>query len=651
MRTQGRFVLMLLACLAGAAIAAASTQPAPFPKPHEAAPAPGAVHALPAAPGSMELSPGTTINPWAKLAAATGYSLAAFEKETAGSGLAFAGYTSSYGTQGMDFWLFNLDSGGALVSSKLYGGAAHDTGLAIPTSDGGYLASGVTKNGTSAVSYWAVKLDSAGTVQWQTTFPPSIQLIALNVELSDGYLFAGNNFDLNTFTYTSYLVKLDLSGNLVWKKGYSLESPDLLIAFQVQEASGGGLLVSGTVTNSGTMESDLFLMKLGTDGTPAWAKRYGGMANEIIGTTLQLAGGNILLQGSTMSYGAGGTANGTGDAWVLKLDSSGEIVWQTAYGGAGDEQVYAQADPSGGFLLSGQTTSFGAGGEDVWAFRLNDSGGIVWQKAYGGAVNETGFVRPDSAGGYLLSGTTDSFGAGNDDAWVAKLDGTGGIVWQKTYGTTQSDEGFGSRLSTGEILVVGAQATPETPSRSDQDVWIVRANSTGDLGSACSFIATGTGAAVTTAATVTPSTATPALLTVTTVTPSLTVSAGTFTTVSAPFSTTDICLYVPGCTVNMECDDSNPCTNDTCQGGTCEHVNNTSVCSDGDACTTGDQCSGGSCVGGAALNCDDSNECTDVPACPRRDAPTRTTRRPATTATPARRARPAAEGPAPAGRT
>ncbi len=306
----------------------------------------------------------------------------------------------------------------------------------------------------------------------------------------------------------------------------------------------------------------------------------------------------------------GGSEQGPGDAWVLKLDAAGAIQWQFAYGGAVDEQMTAEVDPAGGYLLTGYTTSFGAGQEDAWVVKSNATGGIVWQKTYGGSGLDVAFATGESGGGYLLSGYTKSFGSGGEDVWVAKLDATGGIVWQNAYGDAWNDTGVGLRLSTGEILVMAQAEDPQAGTATD-DVWFARMSSTGDFGQSCSFITPGAATATTSNGTATTSDATAVSYTVTAATASYSVTAETFTKVPGPFSVSDLCGAGPVCTTDPECNDSNPCTNDACSGGTCSHTNNTATCSDGSTCTTGDVCSGGSCTAGTALNCNDGNACTD----------------------------------------
>ena len=125
--------------------------------------------------------------------------------------------------------------------------------------------------------------------------------------------------------------------------------------------------------------------------------------------------------------------------------------WAKTYGCTGIERTYSiEITAEGGYVVAGHTTSFGAGNYDFWVIKLDGSGNIIWQKTYGGTNSEHyAYSNPviqqtlDAIGnptGYVVAGTTTSFGAGNYDFWVIKLDNDGNIIWQKTYGESGEDQ-------------------------------------------------------------------------------------------------------------------------------------------------------------------------------------------------------------------
>ena len=116
-------------------------------------------------------------------------------------------------------------------------------------------------------------------------------------------------------------------------------------------------------------------------------------------------------------------ASGDTDAWLLKLDSEGNMMWQKTYGGTGFDSAYSvqQTSPDGGYIVAGQTYSSGAGDQDIWLLKLTANGDIVWQKTYGGgAWDFANFVQQTSDGGYIVAGGTSSFGAGEQGCMAAE---------------------------------------------------------------------------------------------------------------------------------------------------------------------------------------------------------------------------------------
>ncbi len=135
------------------------------------------------------------------------------------------------------------------------------------------------------------------------------------------------------------------------------------------------------------------------------------------------------MAGYTESFGAGDS-----DAWVIKLDANGNVQWQKTYGGKGDDYAYSiQQTSDGGYIVAGKTLSFGTGDSDAWVIKLDAKGNVQWQKTYGGEYDDfVHSIQQTSDGGYIVAGYTLSFGAGND-AWVIKLDAKGNVQWHKTY--------------------------------------------------------------------------------------------------------------------------------------------------------------------------------------------------------------------------
>lgn len=154
-----------------------------------------------------------------------------------------------------------------------------------------------------------------------------------------------------------------------------------------------------------------------------WSKTYGGTGSDTgTGDTVQTSDGGYAISGDTNSSGTGGS-----DFWLIKTDSDGNAQWNETYGGAFDEVSGGMCLTSdGGFAIAGGTYSFGAGGEDFYLVKTDSAGNMQWNQTYGGTGLENGYALLQSSdGGYLLTGTTQSFGAGGNDIWLVKTDALG----------------------------------------------------------------------------------------------------------------------------------------------------------------------------------------------------------------------------------
>jgi len=158
---------------------------------------------------------------------------------------------------------------------------------------------------------------------------------------------------------------------------------------------------------------------------PGWSRTYGGTRWDYARAIVPTFDGGYVVAGYTASFGAGAD-----DAWVLKLDGSGNVVWQKTYGGSYADWAYAIAPTfDGGYVVAGNTVSFGAAGSfDAWVLKLDGRGNVVWQKTYGGSSADSAHaIAPTFDGGYVVAGSAWSFGAGSYDAWVLKLEADGTV--------------------------------------------------------------------------------------------------------------------------------------------------------------------------------------------------------------------------------
>jgi len=355
------------------------------------------------------------------------------------------------------------------------GGSGSDAGRCIvKTTDGGYVIAGATYSfGKDSGDAYILKLSSSGVVQWSKTIGEVSYDVASDIiQTSDGgYAFTGRT---GYWTFKMYIVKLDSAGNLQWTKkinnGFSDQGYSLI------QVSDGGYVVSGR-TSDASISSTGWLIKLNGSGVVQWSRFVQGFADGIY-SVVQTPGNGFVLAGITTLYGAGGS-----DLYVVKVDSAGTMQWTRTVGGTGMEMVTPGTKISktsdGGFVMAGSTSSFGSGGTDLFAIKLNSSGGLQWSRAIGGTGDEMGHsVVQTSNKGYIMSGSTTSFGAGNYDAYMVLLDSTGTLVWTRTTGGGASEAGYSIvETNSGGFMMTGVTSSHGS---GNSDVYLVRLDAAGN---------------------------------------------------------------------------------------------------------------------------------------------------------------------------
>ncbi|HEY6161663.1 MAG TPA: T9SS type A sorting domain-containing protein [Bacteroidia bacterium] len=256
-----------------------------------------------------------------------------------------------------------------------------------------------------------------------------------------GYILCGYKTDPAN-NRDAYLVKTNANGALQWSKTYFGSNADQ--AYDVMQLGGGSYVWAGYTQSFGAGGTDACLVKTDASGNVLWAKAYGGAINEGVYGMVRCSDGGFALAGSTGTYGAGG-----GDAYLIRTDSSGNMLWNGVYGGANLDLAYGISQTSdGGFILAGVTFSFGAGSYDVYVLRVSAGGTLLWSKTYGGSNVEFGYkVKQTIDGGFIIAATTESFGAGLSDAYLLKTDSLGTLLWSKTYGSFDFDESLSIGLT------------------------------------------------------------------------------------------------------------------------------------------------------------------------------------------------------------
>lgn len=225
------------------------------------------------------------------------------------------------------------------------------------------------------------------------------------------------------------ILKMDVNGIEEWSQTYV--GQNYVGLFSIQQTIDNGYIAAGNTSAFLSSSSDLWLLKTDENGVEEWNHAFGaGNYNDSAFSVQQTIDGGYIVGGRTNSFGAGNS-----DFWLLKTDEDGVEEWSQTFGGTGyEEAYYTQQTTDGGYIIAGNTSSFGAGSDDIWLVKTDEDGNEEWNQTYGGAGHESGnSAQQTSDGGYILAGSTSSLGDEWGEFWLVKTDADGNEEWNQTF--------------------------------------------------------------------------------------------------------------------------------------------------------------------------------------------------------------------------
>jgi hypothetical protein len=346
-------------------------------------------------------------------------------QQTSDGGFIFAGQSGYQG--GIFPWLVKTDDDGDTLWTRVYYEATTNSYFfsVQQTSDGGYAAGGQSRQNwdVSRIDYYLAKTDSAGNTVWTNTYTtPGLRWDygkSARQTWDGGYIFGGDTAP-GPRPYDFYLVRTDASGDTVWTRTYGDTGSYDDRCNSVALTSDGGFVMAGYTNGHGAGGWDFYVVKVDSEGDTLWTGTYGGSSGEEAFCVQETSDRGFIIAGYTSSFGAGNQ-----DFYVVRTDPTGTSIWERTYGGFDhDYAKCVKETPDGGFIIVGSTASFGAGFTDCYIVRTDASGDTLWTRAYGGYDDERAYsVDLTSDGGYIVGGHTSTFGAGDYDAWLLRLAG------------------------------------------------------------------------------------------------------------------------------------------------------------------------------------------------------------------------------------
>ncbi|WP_353777130.1 hypothetical protein [Winogradskyella sp. 3972H.M.0a.05] len=318
--------------------------------------------------------------------------------------------------------------------------------------------------------------------------------------------FACANDDDNTQT--------SFNGDVQWARTFGGSNED--IAYSVIETQDGNIAVlgytnstDGDLSNKTLEVNDYWFLKLDQEGNILLNKTYGGSGDDRGQKIIQTPDGGYAIVGYSMSSDGDGSNNeGFHDNWILKLDNSGNIIWEKSYGFSGHDHAYGLiATNDGGFFMTGFLDVTASGGEgndtasrstnrhgvgEFWCHKLDANGDLQWRRYFGGTNNDRSFsVVQANDGGYVIAGFSESTdfditgNQGSYDYWVIKLDIEGNLVWQKTLGGSGIDQSRSIvRTNDNGYIIAGNSFSSDGDvdnNKGSSDFWLAKINDNGNV--------------------------------------------------------------------------------------------------------------------------------------------------------------------------
>ncbi len=339
------------------------------------------------------------------------------------------------------------------------------------TTDGGYIL--LRKSSFERLE----KADANGINQWRKRYSAQPSLIYLNAisQTSDGgYVVAGTQFYVSGNSTSDFLViKTDANGDTMWVKRFGTSNKDN--ASSIYQTTDGGFIIAGH--SYGTTDTAMYVVKTDSVGVITWAKTYGGTATEGVRAVKQTSDGGFIIAGETFSFGAGNR-----DMYVVKTDAAGNEQWSKTYGGTASDLLQGiEQTTDGGYIIAGETQSFGSGAVDAYLLKTDGSGVLVWSKTFGGSADDRAYdVKQTTDGGYIVAGQTVSYGAGSMDVFLIKTDATGNMLWSKAIGGAAIEVAYSVMQTSDGGYVMGG--TSSSFIASSIGTYFVKADATGNSG-------------------------------------------------------------------------------------------------------------------------------------------------------------------------
>jgi len=361
--------------------------------------------------------------------------------------------------------------------NKTFGGISSDYAYSLKqTSDEGYIIAGDTGSfGEGYHNAWLIKTDLNGTEEWNNTFGNTGNDYAYSVQQTndDGYIIAGKTSSFGTGSPEAWLIKTDSGGIEEWNQTFGNNIDDY--ARSVQQTSDGGYIFAGRthIFESGQVIDYAWLVKTDENGSHEWNKTFGGTSSDYAYSVTLTGDGGYIIAGETSSFG-----QSSYDAWLIKTDSSGAEQWNSTFDGIdgtySDKAYSVKQVSDGGYIVAGEK-GISYSSSNIWLIKTDSNGDQTWNRTFGNSMpGKICDIRTMKDSGYIVAGNIESpAGSNKYDGWGLKTDSEGNELWNKTIGGTGNDYIHSVTLTDEEEFIF--MGNTESPAGSNiYDEWMIK---------------------------------------------------------------------------------------------------------------------------------------------------------------------------------
>ncbi len=343
-----------------------------------------------------------------------------------------------------------------------FGGAGSETANDCVRTDGGYFLAGFTNSvGMGGLDLWVARLDERGRALWQVALggrntDEAHELVATS---DGGCIVAGQTDSFGAGASDGWIIKLDAQGGVEWQKTYGGAGFE---GFSTIARSPRGYYVGGSL-NMQQGDQDVWVLEIDVSGEIIWQEMFEGNQFDQMASVASTPSGLVFVANSNSDLADRPANVPFHRPWLMALDPDGQVLWSRTYNlSGGDLWNHITPTRDGGYVATGEALAAAFFRGDFWIVRLDATGNIIWDQRFG---DNFGNLHADfgmevfetTDGGFLAAGSTNTGGAGSQDVWLIKVDSAGGHQWDRTYGMGGFDSGQAMALNEhGQALVAGA---------------------------------------------------------------------------------------------------------------------------------------------------------------------------------------------------